>query len=197
MSKDKTLPKLDPETTALVLIDLQKGITTFPSQPISAQEVIVNAQKLTKVFHRTKTQVVLVHVTGSADGKDMLRPTVDEPMLRRGAPAADWAEFVPEIAPQENDIIITKRQWGAFYGTELDMQLRRRGIKTIVIGGIATNMGVESTARDAFERGYDLIFVEDAMSSMTTEHHEFAITKIFPRIGRIRSTEAVIQALKK
>lgn len=196
MSDTKTTLTLDPKTSALVLIDLQKGIMNFPSQPITTKEVITNAQKLTKVFHQKKALVVLVHVTSSPDGKDMLHPTADEPMMRGGERPADWADFVPEIAPQENDLIITKRQWGAFYGTELDMQLRRRGIKTIVIGGIATNFGVESTARDAFERGYDLVFVEDAMSSMTKEHHDFSVTKIFPRIGRIRSTEAVKKALK-
>jgi nicotinamidase-related amidase len=196
MSNEKTLPKLDPGTIALVLIDLQKGITTFPSQPLSAKEVISNAQKLLKVFRQKKALVVLVHVTPSPDGKDMLHPTADEPMMRGGERPKDWAEFVPEIAPQENDIIITKRQWGAFYGTELDMQLRRRSIKTIVIGGIATNIGVESTARDAFERGYNLIFVEDAMGSMTKKDHDFALKRIFPRIGRIRTADVINKALK-
>ena len=194
---DTTLPPLDPTTSALILIDLQKGITTFPTKPLTAQEIITNAQKLVKVFHEKKSLVVLVHVTGSPDGKDMLHPTVDEPMMRGGDRPKDWAEFVPEVAPQENDIVITKRQWGAFYGTELDLQLRRRGIRTIVIGGIATNMGVESTARDAFERNYELIFVEDAMGSMTAEDHTFAIKRIFPRIGRIRNAATIIQALGK
>jgi nicotinamidase-related amidase len=92
-------------------------------------------------------------------------------------------------------IAITKRQWGAFYGTQLDLQLRRRGIKTIVIAGIATNFGVESTARDAFERGYALVFVEDAMAGLTEGAHAFAISTIFPRIGRVRSTEELLKSL--
>jgi nicotinamidase-related amidase len=91
--------------------------------------------------------------------------------------------------------VITKRQWGAFYGTELDLQLRRRGIRTIVIGGIATNFGVESTARDAFERGYEQVFAEDAMSSVSAEAHRFAVSVVFPRIGRVRSTDEILQAL--
>jgi nicotinamidase-related amidase len=197
MSTDKTLPQLDPKTSALVLIDLQKGITSFPSQPLTAQEVITNAQKLLNIFRKKNALVVLVHVTSSPDGKDMLHPTADEPMMRGGERPKDWADFVPEVAPLEGDIIITKRQWGAFYGTELDMQLRRRGIKTIVLGGIATNIGVESTARDAFERGYDLIFVEDAMSSMSKGDHEFALSRIFPRIGRIRTAKVIGNALGK
>ena len=96
---------------------------------------------------------------------------------------ADWSEIVPEIGPRSGDIVITKRQWGAFYGTALDLQLRRRGIRTLVFGGIATNFGVESTARDAYERGFEQVFVEDAMSGLTAEAHQFAITTIFPRIS--------------
>jgi nicotinamidase-related amidase len=94
-----------------------------------------------------------------------------------------------------NDIRITKRQWGAFYGTELDLQLRRRGVKDIILGGISTNIGVESTARSAFEHGYGLILVEDAMSSHEAAHHRFAVESIFPRLGRVRSTEAVLSML--
>jgi nicotinamidase-related amidase len=107
----------------------------------------------------------------------------------------NWAELAPEIGPQPGDLIITKRQWGAFYGTELDLQLRRREVRTIVLGGIATNFGVESTARDAYERGYAQIFVEDAMASMTVEAHEFVVKNIFPRIGQVRSTDEVLSAL--
>ncbi len=90
---------------------------------------------------------------------------------------------------------MTKKQWGAFYGTDLDLQLRRRGISTLLMCGIATCFGVESTARDAYERGYQQIFVEDAMSSRTAEEHQHTVTRIFPRMGRVRSTEQVLAAL--
>jgi nicotinamidase-related amidase len=108
----------------------------------------------------------------------------------------DWSEIVPEMGPRPGDVVITKRQWGAFYGTALDLQLRRRGIRTLVFGGIATNFGVESTARDAYERGFEQIFVEDAMSGLTADAHHFAITTIFPRMGRIRSTDDVLAAIR-
>jgi nicotinamidase-related amidase len=98
------------------------------------------------------------------------------------------------VAP--NDIVITKRQWNAFHGTELDLQLRRRGIKTVVLSGIATNMGVESTARTAYELGYQLVFAEDAISSVAAGMHEFAAQTIFPMIGTVRSTEEIIAALR-
>ncbi len=103
---------------------------------------------------------------------------------------------MPELDRQPRDIVILKRQWGAFYGTALDLQLRRRGIKTLVYGGIATNFGVESTARDGYERGFEQLFVEDAMSGLTEGAHAFAVTTIFPRMGRVRSTEDVLAAIK-
>ena len=83
------------------------------------------------------------------------------------------------------DILVTKRQWGAFHGTELDLQLRRRGIQTVVLAGVATNMGVESTGRQAWEHGYTLIIAEDATTGMSAELHNFAVSKIFPRISRV------------
>jgi nicotinamidase-related amidase len=136
---------------------------------------------------------VLVHVA-FRDQKDRLSLAVDSPMIA-GAMPANWADIVPEIGPRQGDIVIVKRQWGAFYGTELDLQLRRRGVRTIVLGGIATNFGVESTARDAYERGYEQVFAEDAMTSMSAEGHRFVIDNILPRIGRVRSTEAILQAM--
>jgi nicotinamidase-related amidase len=125
----------------------------------------------------------------------MLHPKTDSPMIRRGEMPKDWAEIVTELSPTREDLVITKHQWGAFYGTELDLELRRRGIKTIVLCGISTNYGVESTARDAYERGYDLIFAQDAMAARTKADHEFAVTRIFPRIGRVRQTGQIVATL--
>lgn len=194
MENKTPLLKLHSQTTALVLIDLQQGIVAMPTEPYAPQEVIANAQKLVEVFHQHNALVILVHVAGAPDGKDMLRPQADEPMVRSGELPKNWAEIVPELTSQSDDLVVTKRQWGAFYGTELDLELRRRSITTIVLGGIATNFGVESTARDAYERGYELLFAEDAMASRTKEDHDFAITRIFPRIGRIRLTAEIIAA---
>jgi len=192
-----SLSTLISEKTALVLIDLQRGIVAMPTEPLPANRVIQNAQKLVEAFHNVKAQVIFVHVAPSPDGKDMLHPEVDEQMIRNGKMPEGWTNIISELEQQENDLIITKHQWGAFYGTELDLELRRRGITTIVLGGIATNYGVESTARDAYERGYNIIFAADAMGSRTKEDHEFAITRIFPRIGRVRQTEEIIKILGK
>jgi len=177
--------KLDPKTTALVLIDLQKGVAGYQLAPYTAEVVIKNAKDLAGRFRQAGAAVVLVNVGFSKDLKDSLRQPVDQPMaLPPGGFPENFMEFVDGLA-QPDDIRITKRQWGAFYGTELDLQLRRRGIQTIVLGGIVTNMGVESTAREAWEHGYSLIIVEDMMSSRSAEMHHFAINNIFPRISRV------------
>ncbi len=197
MSNTKSLSPLNPETTALILIDLQKGVASMPVEPLSSDKVIENANKLIDAFHKQHSLVIFVRVSSSPDGKDMLHLQADEPMVRRGKMPNDWAEIVPTLNKQPEDLLITKPQTGAFYGTELDLQLRRRGINTIVLGGIATNYGVEATARDAVERGYNLVFATDVMASMTAQDHEFAVTRIFPRIGRVRKTGEITASLSE
>lgn len=187
------LPKLDPSKTALVLIDLQQGIMGMPVAPHSAAAVLSQAAMLAERFRKVSAPVVLVRLSFGPGGVDALKQPSDAPP--NFSPPAGWDQLAPALGNDERDIRITKHQWGAFYGTELDLQLRRRGVQTIVIGGISTNFGVESTARDAFERSYALIFVEDAMSALSAEAHTFAVTTIFPRLGRIRSAQAVLDAL--
>jgi nicotinamidase-related amidase len=185
---------IDPKATALVLIDLQNGITRNSTAPHTAADVISKAVRLADAFRSRGSTVVLVRVAFAADGSDRVKtPTDAQPPAV--TPSADWSEIVADVGPKARDIIVTKRQWGAFYGTELDLHLRRRGIKTIVIGGISTNFGVESTARDAYERAFALVFVEDAMAAMNGDAHTFAITNIFPRLGLVRSTRDVLGAL--
>ena len=188
--------KIEPAKTALVVIDLQRGIVASPAMPHSSAEVIGRAARLAAALRSAGGTVVFVHVTPSADGKDGLRPITDATQPARGSMPPDWAEFVPELGIAPSDIVITKRQWGAFYGTELDLQLRRRGVDTIVLCGISTTMGVETTARDAFERGYQQVFVEDAMAAREADEHRHTVNSLFPRIGRVRSTDEVLAALK-
>jgi nicotinamidase-related amidase len=187
--------ELDPATTALVLVDLQQGITTLPVQPHSAEEVVANGARLAEAFRAVGGPVVTVRVATSPDGGDALATEVDEARPAR-QPSPGWSDIVPAIR-DDRDIVVTKKQWGAFYGTDLDLQLRRRHISTVVLGGIATNMGVESTARAGHEHGYHLVLVEDAMSGLSAEDHAFALTRIFPRIGRVASTSDVLAALRR
>ena len=182
---------LNAKTTALVVIDMQKGIVAQTVRPYDTQTVLANTVKLADDFRAHEAFVVLVNV-GSRDGKDMLRPITDQPLAWSGERPKDWAVIVPELGPKETDHLVTKHQWGAFYGTDLDLQLRRRGIDTIVLCGISTSIGVETTAREAYQHGYQQIFVEDAMAAMSAEEHHHTVQYIFPRMGRIRVTADVV-----
>lgn len=187
---------IDRKSTALVVIDLQKGIAAAgrPMAPHSPEVVVQNASRLADAFRRNGMPVFLVHVV--AEPAERLEVVADDPGWRSNAPRpADASEFVPAIGPKEGDITIAKKQWGAFYGTELELQLRRRGMKTIVLCGISTNYGVESTARFAYEFGFQQIFAEDAMTSTTSEMHNAAINIAFKRIGRVRKSEEILEAL--
>ncbi|WP_116137960.1 hydrolase [Trinickia diaoshuihuensis] len=187
---------LDPRTTALVLIDLQEGILPYGRAPRTGDAVLDASVRLAKRFREVGAPVVLVRVGPSPDFGDVLRQSVDQPPpTPPGGLPENWWTFPPRLEASERDIQITKRQWNAFYGTELDLQLRRRGVQTIVLAGIATNIGVESTARAAFERNYAIVFAEDAMSCASIEQHEASLRFIFPRLGRVRTTDDVLAAI--
>jgi nicotinamidase-related amidase len=187
---------ISPEKTALVIIDLQVGIVGLEGKPYSTTSVVEKNQQLAQLIREKGGQVVLVHVDFH-DGKDALKPITDNPSTRSGERSKNWSEIVSELGPEKEDLIITKRQWGAFFGTDLDLQLRRRGIDTIILTGIATNIGVETTAREAFQYNYQQIFVEDAMTGLTEEEHLHTVKYIFPKMGRVRMTADVLEALKR
>ena len=179
------------ENTALVLIDLQKGIVAL--QPADAvKEVVENAAKLTEAFRRAGLPVVIVHVEPSgkftAIRKEQNMPVKDRP--------ADFAEIIPGIITQPEDIFITKHTWGAFFETNLDEELQRRNITQIVLAGISTRIGVETTARQAAERGYNISFALDAMRDSAPEAHDNSIKYIFPRIGETGSADEIIEKLQ-
>ena len=188
--------EINKKSTAIVVIDLQKGIVAMPTEPYPVNTIVTNAVKLVKAFRSHQLPVFLVHVGMSADFKDGLHPACDQPNQMRVEMPADWMEFVTELEPVKTDFIIHKRQWGAFYGTELDLQLRRRKIETIVLCGISTNIGVESTARFAYEYGYQQIFVEDACGARSKDEHNLSMKTIFPRIGYVRQTADILNSLQ-
>ena len=185
---------INKQSTALVVIDLQKGIASFPTAPHDSKVVITNAAKLADKFRAKGMVVFLVHVVFS--DPERLKPISDDQMQMRGPASKDWSEFISEMGPKEGDIIITKKQWGAFYGTDLELQLRRRGISTIVLCGVSTNYGVESTARFAYEYGFQQIFAEDATAARSPEEHDTTMNHVFKRIGRVRTTDQILEALE-
>ncbi|AOV15959.1 hypothetical protein BJI67_01705 [Acidihalobacter aeolianus] len=192
MSKTLTL---QAERSALVVIDLQRGIVGMQTQPHAPAEVVARSVDMLRAARAAGTLCVLVHVGGGPDGRDRLSPEADQPAPAGPSPAG-FSDLVSEVGPEDGDIVILKRQWGAFYGTDLDLQLRRRGIDTVILCGIATEIGVESTARDAYERGYRLVFAADAMNGRSVEGHENSLQRIFPRMGLVRDTQTVVAALE-
>ncbi|WML39693.1 hydrolase [Neobacillus sp. OS1-2] len=183
---------LDLQKTALVVIDLQKWLGSKYA-PYSAEQVVSNAAALADAFREHGSMVALIRVS-SKDMKDIPKPKLDSPSPPLNLPE-EWDQIVPELKVADTDHVITKKQWGAFYGTELDLQLRRRGIDTIVLCGIATGIGVDTTAREAFMHGYQQIFAIDAMTGFSEAEHDHVKNTIFPRIGRTRTTQEILSAL--
>lgn len=179
---------LSPRSTALVLIDLQQGIVPGAGGPRSGEAVVAIARDLAARFRSAGAPVVLVHVAFSRG--TMPSQNVDQPSLPADGTPPAFGELVPGLR-QEGDLVVLKHHWGAFTGTDLDLLLRRRGITTVVLGGIATNMGVESTARSAWELSYDVVVVEDACASRSAEMHDFAVHSIFPQIARVVAADAI------
>src|ERR1700689_2332137 len=166
---------LPAASTALILIDLQKGIVGRQFAPYSFEAVPAKGKELGRLFRVAKAPVVLVNVAFAPDLSDALKAPVERPLGK--APAGgfpeDWSELADGLA-EASDLKVTKRQWGAFYGTDLDLHLRRRGVTTVVIGGGGTNMGVGSTPRAAHEQGYAVVRPKAPARSLSAEMHTFA-----------------------
>ncbi|EKO3369323.1 isochorismatase family protein [Vibrio fluvialis] len=175
------------KTTALIVIDLQCGIVALPPQH-TVPGVIEQANRLIDVFHQQQRPVVLVNVAGGAPGR------TDQKLGSHSAPD-NWATLVDELHRQDDDILITKRTWGAFMHTDLHQQLQALGVTQVVIVGIATSIGVESTARQAFELGYNVTLCTDAMTDLNLDNHQHAINAIFPRLAETGTTHDVLALL--
>jgi nicotinamidase-related amidase len=181
-----TLTTLDPKT-ALIIVDLQNGIVGFPTvHPVAS--VIRNASALADAFRRKHLPVVLVNVNAVAPGRTEQSRTLGD--LPPG-----WADIIPELNRQPTDHLVTKRTWGAFMHTDLAAYLHGKGVTQVVIGGISTSAGVESTARQAYELGFNVTLAIDAMTDMNEATHVNSVTRIFPRLGETGTTEEIIALL--
>jgi nicotinamidase-related amidase len=184
--------QLDPKKTALVLIDLQNAIIGMNPVPHTAAQVVENSKKLAEAFRVHGAPVIYVRV----DLNDFMKLPVDQPFSFGDKPLpAAASEIAPSAGFQPGDILVTKRHWGAFGGTGLEQQLKSRGVDTVVLTGISTNAGVESTARQGTGLGFAFVVVEDACSSQNAEHHRFAFENIFPRLTRVRTTDDVLASI--
>jgi len=172
---------------ALIVIDLQNGIVAIPTAH-PAGVVVERCARLARAFRERRLPVVLVNVAGRAPGRT-------ESTMPPSPLSAEWSELVPELDPQPDDVRITKRRFGAFLGTTLHAELQRRGATQIVMTGISTSIGVESTARSAYDLGYNVGFVVDAMTDRSGENHRHSIENVFPRIGEVGVTTDVLKLL--
>jgi nicotinamidase-related amidase len=161
------MKNLDARYTALLLIDLMERIVDQPLAPRSGRAVVETAKRLATTFRQVGAPVVVVRV--------------ERPNVVQQPPGSELVAGIAEV----DDILIVKRSIGAFHGTDLHQQLQARGINSLVFTGIATNLGVESTARAAADHGYSVIFVEDAMAAFTHEEHHSALAHNFPRLGEV------------
>jgi nicotinamidase-related amidase len=183
---------LDPKT-ALVVIDLQKGLAALPTvHPFAG--VVQNTVKLADAFRKRALPVVLVTVSFAPDASDRPRGRTDAPPRALGN-NPDATELVPELAGHASDLRIVKHQWNAFYDTGLDLQLRRRGVTSVLMAGVATSIGVDTTARAAYERNYNVGFATDAMTDIDIAGHDHAIGRIFPRMGESDVTASWLKLL--
>jgi nicotinamidase-related amidase len=175
--------------TALVIIDLQKGLASYPTvHPLD--DVARHAAELAAAFRRHHLPVVLVNADGGAPGRTQTpRGAVTRP--------ADWLEFMATLDRQPQDHIVTKRTWGAFTNTGLEAHLKRLNVTQIVLAGVATSIGVESTARQAHELGFHVALAVDAMTDLSLDAHDNSVTRIFPRLGENATTHEILELLKK
>ncbi|TWB10509.1 nicotinamidase-related amidase [Nitrospirillum amazonense] len=180
------LTTLDPNT-ALIIVDLQKGIVGLPLiRPID--DVIERARTLADAFRERGLPVVLVNVAGGAPGRT-------EQPRQTGARPDGWTDLIPELNQQAADIVATKRSWGAFATTDLEAQLKARGVTQVVVAGVATGTGVEATARQAYEAGFNVTLALDAMTDIRPEAHEYSVKNIFPRLGETGTSREIIDLL--
>ena len=181
------LTKLD-SVAALIAVDLQKGIVSL-STVHPASEIIERSAQLARAFRQRGLPVVLVNVSGVAPGRS-------DAGSRKFAFADGWDQLVPELEQQPDDYTVTKQRMGAFIGTSLEEILRQRAVTQVFLTGIATTAGVESTARSAYDYGYNVVLVADAMTDGNADAHRHSIEKTFPRIGEVATTDEVMKALQ-
>ncbi|NII53921.1 isochorismatase family protein [Luteibacter sp. SG786] len=180
------LTTLDPNT-ALIVVDLQKGIVGLPlSHPI--ERIVDRTRALLGAFRERGLPVVLVNVAGAAPGRT-------ERPRHSGSLPDGWADFIPELDQQPGDIVVTKRTWGAFASTDLEKQLKALGVTQVVVTGVATGTGVESTARQAYEHGFHVTLALDAMTDARPEAHEYSVKNVFPKLGETGTAQDIIDLL--
>ncbi|MDE1147709.1 MAG: isochorismatase family protein [Azospirillaceae bacterium] len=182
------LTTLDPNT-ALIVIDLQNGIVGIPTvHPIGP--VVERTVALLAAFRTRGLPVVLVNVAGGAPGRT-------ERLRRQETFPDGWTDLIPELDRQPDDIVVTKHTWGAFASTDLEVQLKALGVTQVVVTGVATGTGVESTARQAYEAGFHVTLALDAMTDTRAAAHDYSVANVFPKLGETGTTADILRLLER
>lgn len=192
MSADLTI---DKATTALVLVDFQNFTKVMKTVPLNGEQCLANGVRLADACRAKNIPVVLIRVGHDANKTPHPNLPVDYSFSGFEYPPNPM-EICAELGPKPGDIIVDKYNWGAFYQTNLDAQLRRRGIKTLIMGGLVTHIGVDTTMRHAQERNYAQILASDAVSAFELSQHEHVIQHVAPRLSKVRTTDQILAALQ-
>ncbi|MGW0180409.1 isochorismatase family cysteine hydrolase [Nocardia sp. NPDC003345] len=173
-----------PAASALVVVDMQSG--TLPNaRAVPADLLLDRVALLLTGFRQAGHTVVHLVATGTPDGRTAYADSGrswDE----------DRTEIPPEVAPTGNEPLLRRRAWSGFAGTDLEQRLRAGGVTTVVVAGLATTFGVESTARSAYDLGFDVIVAADAVSDPDPAGHERSITRVFPVLGRVAAAADIV-----
>ncbi len=178
---------IDPQA-ALIVVDLQQGIVGLPlAHP--TDQIVARCTALIAAFRERGRPVVLVNVAGSPAGR------TDAGRGGQRSFPDGWTDLIPELDQRPGDLLVTKHARSAFTNTGLADRLRGLGVTQVVVTGIATSSGVESTARDAHEQGFHVTLPVDAMTDPELARHEHSVAHIFPRIAETGVTADVLRAL--
>ena len=187
--------ELDPARSALIVVDLQNFTIAMDTVPTAARDVLANAVRLAEACRQAGILVVLVRVGHDLNKMPHPSPKTDAGFsVFQAGPGAK--ELAPALGPEPGDVIVDKYNWGAFHGTNLDAHLRRRGIQTLLMTGLVTNIGVDTTMREAQAHGYDQVLVSDAVAAMSLEEHDHMLKYVAPRLSRVRTTGEVLAAIE-
>lgn len=201
--------KVNPRHAALVVVDVQNdfcapgGFWDRMGEDLSMVQKMVPCL-LNLIDEARKAGVLVVFVQAIYDDQYISMPMRERrTRLQRDLPlciSGTWGSEFYQVQPREGDIVVQKHRWSAFAGTELDLILRSHGIQTLVMAGVATNVCVESTARDGFFLDYYVVYVEDAAATNDELLHRTALRNIEESFGKVVSSEdltAVWQAVKQ
>ena len=175
---------------ALLVVEPQKFIYDEPY--IEVREIVRRIAVLASAFRERRFPVFLLKITEASPGRGRTQAAIPAHSTSPG-----WTDLVPELNQHSTDLVLTKPRWGGFIGTTLDYDLRQRDVTEVFVTGIATSIGVESTAREAYDFGYNVVAIVDAMTDRTAIEHEHSVEKIFPRLGVPADMKTVLAALKR